>query len=485
MLRTRPLNTSTFKVTIVYLGLFSLSAVTLLAFVYMASVRFMERQTRETIEDEIAWLIEQYGAVNLPVLQAIIDERAAAEPNRRAVYVLTDPDGDIIAGNLSGLPVNPRDEDSFIRFELQVLEDGRRQNELHQAVAKAVMLHDGELLLVGRDIEDKIRTQTQMRIAILLGAGVMVVLGLGGGLVMSRWMLHRLERINRTTAQIMAGNLSQRIRTNGGGDEFDELAQNLNAMLERIERLLIGMRQVTDDIAHDLRTPLTRLRSRIEVALMGELKPDEIQDLLGATMQDVDAMIDTFNALLNIARAEAGAPQTEWERIDLSELARDVLELYEPLAEDTGIAVRLDAPAPVPIHGNRQLVAQAIANIADNAVKYTPAGGTVTITTRNSPAPAIMIADSGPGIPADQREQAKKRFVRLDAQRSTPGSGLGLSLVDAVAKLHEAKLELEDNMPGLRVTLAFRPLPQTGPVDTRHSPSAVADPLVPTVVRPS
>lgn len=470
VLRTRPLNTSTFKVTIVYLGLFSLSAITLLAFVYMASVRFMERQTRETIEDEISWLLEQYAAVNLAVLQAIIDERAAAEPNRRAIYVLTDETGEIIAGNLSGVPVEPRNDNAFIRFELQVLEDGRRLQEVHQAVAKVVRLDRGEILLVGRDIEDKARTQALMRTAILLGAGIMVILGLGGGFVMSRWLLHRLESINRATAQIMTGNLSQRIRTNGGGDEFDELAQNLNAMLDRIERLLVGMRQVTDDIAHDLRTPLTRLRSRIEVALMSELKPEAMQDLLEATMQDVDSMIETFNALLNIARAEAGAPQTEWERIDLSELAQDMLELYEPLAEERDITIELHtAPLPVCIHGNRQLVAQALANLADNAVKYTPNGGRITITTRDTPAPAIIIADTGPGIPADKREQAKQRFVRLDAQRSTPGSGLGLSLVDAVAKLHEAKLELEDNKPsGLCVSLTFRPIPPANGADARR-----------------
>jgi signal transduction histidine kinase len=261
-----------------------------------------------------------------------------------------------------------------------------------------------------------------------------------------------------TTARIMAGELGRRIATHGNGDEFDDLAQNLNAMLERIERLLAGMRQVSEDIAHDLRTPLSRMRSRIEVALMGAPNPEEARGLLEDTLRDADGLIETFNALLAIARAEAGAQHGDWERLDLAELARDVAELYEPLAEEASITLRLDARAGAAIQGHRQLVAQAIANVADNAIKYTPAGGTVTIATAALPTPTVTVTDTGPGIPPEQREHAKQRFVRLDAQRSTPGSGLGLSLVDAVAKLHDARLTLADNDPGLRVTLAFKPV---------------------------
>ena len=200
----------------------------------------------------------------------------------------------------------------------------------------------------------------------------MVVLGLAGGLVLSRWMLSRLERVNRATARIMAGDLSQRIATEGDGNEFDELAQNLNLMLERIERLLIGLRQVTEDIAHDLRTPLTRMRSRIEVALMGAPSSADTRELLEQTLQDADRLIDTFNALLAIARAEAGAQHGDWEQLDLAEVAGDVAELYEPLAEERGITLRLEAQSGALVQGHRQLVAQAIANLTDNAVKYTP-----------------------------------------------------------------------------------------------------------------
>ena len=229
-------------------------------------------------------------------------------------------------------------------------------------------------LLVGRDVHDLAQSEQQIKTAIFLGIGAIVVLGLLGGLILSRWMLTRLERINRSTARIMAGEFGRRIATHGNGDEFDDLAQNLNAMLDRIERLLAGMRQVSEDIAHDLRTPLNRMRSRIEVALMGAPDTEEARGLLEDTLRDADGLIETFNALLAIARAEAGAQHGDWDRLDLAELARDVAELYEPLAEEASITLRLDARDGAMILGHRQLVAQAIANIADNAIKYTPAG---------------------------------------------------------------------------------------------------------------
>lgn len=461
MLRTRPLRSSTFRLTLAYLGLFSLSAALILALVYMASTQFMERQSRETIDDEVGWLRDQYLGDGLPGLRSAVAERAAAEPNRRAIFLLVDRFDRPLAGNLDGWPPDVRLMDAgFAQFEVLVAEDPRRPPKAHLATARIVALDDGARLLVGRDVQDNVQTLRLMRTAILLGLGVMVVLGLGGGLVMSRWMLSRLERVNRATTRIMAGDLSQRIATGGDGNEFDELAQNLNLMLERIERLLIGLRQVTEDIAHDLRTPLTRMRSRIEVALMGAPSIADSRDLLEQTLQDADRLIDTFNALLAIARAEAGAQHGDWEQLDLAEVAGDVAELYEPLAEERGITLRLEVRPGALVQGHRQLLAQAIANVADNAVKYTPAGGSVTIATVAKPAPAVTVTDTGPGIPADQRERAKQRFVRLDAQRSTPGSGLGLSLAEAVAKLHDARLELADNAPGLRVTLTFRPAPR-------------------------
>ena len=457
MHRIKPLSTSTFRLTLAYLGLFSLSAAIILAVVYIVGARFVDRQLRDTINEEVTWLLEQSSHSGLPGLRLLVAERAAAEPNRRAIFLMADPAGRPIAGNFDGWPDGRIDDEGFLSFGVSVREDGRGPRKEHEARARVLGLDGGYRLLVGRDINDLTQTQRQMRAAILLGVGVMVVLGLLGGLILSRWMLNRLERINRTTRRIMAGDLTQRIRIVGHDDEFDELAHNVNAMLERIERLLVGMRQVSEDIAHDLRTPLNRMRSRIEVALMGAPSSDESRGLLEETLQDADRLIETFNALLAIARAEAGAQHADWERLDLAELARDVAELYEPLAEERSIVLRLELGQGAIVRCHRQLVAQAIANITDNAVKYTPPGGTVTLATSARPTPSVTVGDSGPGIPFEQRERAKQRFVRLDEQRSTPGSGLGLSLVEAVAKLHDARLTLEDNGPGLRVQLAFQP----------------------------
>jgi signal transduction histidine kinase len=281
-----------------------------------------------------------------------------------------------------------------------------------------------------------------------------------GGLVMSRWMLSRIETINRTTAQIMAGDLGRRISVEGSGDEFDALAANLNAMLERIERLMGGMREVTDNIAHDLRTPLSRIRSRLEVALMNEIDPAAARQLLEETVADAEGLIATFNALLSIARAEAGEHRAAWEPVNLGELAQDVHELYEPLAEEREINLTAETATDIVVMGNRQMLAQAVANLVDNAIKYTPIGGTVKLTAghldrHGRHLPLISVADSGPGIPEHLRGKALERFSRLEPDRSTPGNGLGLSLVNAVAKLHEAKLELNDNEPGLLVQLIF------------------------------
>jgi len=254
----------------------------------------------------------------------------------------------------------------------------------------------------------------------------------------------------------MAGELGQRIALSGTRDEFDQLAANLNAMLDQIERLLQGMRQVTDNVAHDLRTPLNRLRTRIEIALLADPRPAEWRAVLEETLVDAEKMIGTFNALLEIARAEAGSDRTAFEPVALAALTHDLAELYAPLAEDRQIAFARDCPPAIEVQANRHLLAQALANLLDNAIKYTPPGGAVRLAVENGAAgPAITVADSGPGIPAAERERVLERFVRLDATRSTSGNGLGLSLVQAVARLHGARLVLGDNQPGLMVRLEF------------------------------
>jgi signal transduction histidine kinase len=450
----RLLETSTFRWALVYLALFGVSALALLGFLYVATAGVMERQTADTIQAEIAGLAEQYRAQGLPGLRQVIERRSAAQPHRASVYLLTDPVGRRIAGNLDRWPDVGPSADGWIDFSVQVPTGD--SSERRRARAASFSLEDDFRLLVGREVEDRLQIQSLIKQAIGWGLALTLLLGLAGGFAMSRGMLGRVDEINQTTRRIMAGDLGQRIPLGGSRDEFDQLAGNLNAMLDQIERLLEGMRQVTDNVAHDLRTPLNRLRTRIEVALMGDLDRAESRAVLEQTLVDAETMIGTFNALLDIARAEAGSDRAAFEPVDLTKLCQDLAELYGPLAEDKGVAFERSCPSDVKVAANQHLLAQAVANLLDNAIKYTPPGGAVRLSIENGPrGPSIAVADSGPGIPADQRARALERFVRLDATRSTSGNGLGLSLVSAVAKLHGARLLLGDNHPGLAVRLEF------------------------------
>lgn len=454
---TRLLDTSTFRLALIYLALFGVSALALLGFLYFTTTTFLERQVAETIAAESEGLVEQYKAQGLGRLQQVIARRAAAHPNRSSVYLLTSPFGLRIAGNLDGWPVAQLDEQGWITFPVEIRAEDQEPEKRHVR-ARVFLLQGGYRLLVGREIEDRLKVEGMIKTTLAWGLALTLLLGLGGGFLMSRGMLGRIDSINRTTRQIIAGELDQRIEHRGSRDEFDQLAANLNAMLDQIERLLRGMREVSDNIAHDLRTPLNRLRSRIEVALLGELDSATAREVLQQTLADADAMISTFNALLAIARAEAGSERAPFERVDLSSLLADVEELYSPLAEDKEIALeRRCMPVP-PVDGNRELLAQAVANLVDNAIKYTPSGGRVVLECRASESGVrVAVADDGPGVPEGERERVLERFVRLETDRSTVGSGLGLSLVRAVARLHGAALRLEDNEPGLRATLEFQP----------------------------
>jgi len=270
---------------------------------------------------------------------------------------------------------------------------------------------------------------------------------------MTRHMLRRVETVNRTSERIIHGDLSQRVPVSGSGDEFDQLAGNLNAMLDQIEHLMNGVRQVTDNIAHDLRTPLSRLRARVEVTLLE--KPDALRyaEALRDTIAEADRLLGTFNALLSIAEAEAGSRRDAWGVVDLAEIARSVADLYEPVAEESGFRLLAAIDETLPVRGDRHLLSQALANLLDNALKYAQGGDVSLSATAQGDSARIEVEDHGPGIPADRRDAVFDRFVRLERSRSTPGNGLGLSLVRAVTKLHAGQCWLEDNKPGLRVIL--------------------------------
>jgi signal transduction histidine kinase len=287
--------------------------------------------------------------------------------------------------------------------------------------------------------------------------GLILLLGLLGGGLMSQNMLARLDTINRTSGEIIAGDLTRRVPLTGSGDEFDALAENLNRMLDRIERLMKGLREVTDSVAHDLRTPLNRLRNRLEESVARLNAAGAQASEIERAIAETDQIIATFNALLLIAETDAGTTRVGMTELDLTSVAADVAELYEPLAEERRMSLRLVPASAIAIEGNRSLIAQALANLVDNAIKYTPEGGKVSIRIASgADGVDLSVADSGPGIPAEDRVRVVERFVRLEASRNSPGTGLGLSLVAAVAHFHNAQLVLEDNVPtGLKAILRF------------------------------
>jgi signal transduction histidine kinase len=451
--RARLLRSATFRLVVSYLSFFLITSSAMLAGVYWTASNYIDRQMGETIDAEITGLSERYRQQGLRGLIQVIGERSAAERDRKSLYLLADELFRPITGNLLGWPEEEPDAEGRLHFSVQHLTPAGLQT--FRAAGRVFVLPGSYRLLVGRSLQETERMKTALSHAIAVGLALTVLLGLAGGIVTSRGFLQRVDGINRTMRRIMAGDISQRVARRRDGDEFDQLAAGINAALDEIETLVGTLRTVTDNVAHDLRTPLHRLRSRIDVALLGEPDAEAYRRTLEETMADADRLLATFNALLTIAQAEGGARANQLQLLDLVAVVRDVVELYEPLAEDKGLVLTLDAPAEAPARGDRHLLSQALANLIDNAVKYTPEGGRVTVRIAAGPEPKVEVADNGPGIPEDERGRVLEPFARLDATRSTPGNGLGLSLVAAVARLHGAELELGDNAPGLVVRLRF------------------------------
>jgi signal transduction histidine kinase len=311
-------------------------------------------------------------------------------------------------------------------------------------------------VLVGRDLGEQQRFAQIIQRALILTVGLMVVLGLVSWLFVSRRVLKRIDSVSETSRRIVEGDLSGRLEVTGTGDEFDRLAESLNAMLSRIERLMVGLKEVSDNIAHDLKTPLTRLRNRAERALAQSAGEPGYREALQAAIEEADQLIRTFDALLMIARAEAGSAATAFAPVDAAQVAQDVVELYEPLAEEAGVRLELQESGPAIVTASRELLSQALVNLVDNAIKYAgtrPDARVIVAARPEGDRVALEVADNGPGIPEGERERVTQRFVRLEESRSRPGAGLGLSLVSAVAHLHSGTLELGDNEPGLRAVL--------------------------------
>ena len=449
---------TTFRLTLSYLGIFTISAIVLLALVSWSTSAFIEWQVQETVEAEANGLSEQYRERGIQGLTGLVGERARQDGERRSVYLLLAPDNTKLAGNLYNWPTRPNETDGWMRFPIERIGDGGFSTEV---LAQTFNLPQGYQLLVGRSLHDAKRMKLAINRALAWGLALTVLLGMVGGYFTSRHMIQRVESMSRTARRIVGGDMTSRMLVSGGEDEFDQLAQTFNEMMDEIQRLVDGIRTVSDNIAHDLRTPLNRLRSRIDVVLLGDRDPAHLRRALEETLAEADNLLATFNALLTISHAESGSRLHRFEPVDSALIAADVAELYEPLADDKGIALSTNIHPCPNIQGDRHLLFQALANLLDNAVKYTPPGGTVMVNVAPMGEEVeITISDSGPGIPEGDRTRVLDRFVRLDTTRTTPGNGLGLSLVQAVAKLHDACLELEDNSPGLRVRMKI-PAAQT------------------------
>lgn len=466
------IRTTAFRLTLAYLLLFALFAASLLFYFAWNTRRLINEQIATTVDAEIVELNELFARRGLRGIVFAIENRALRPGSN--LYMITTPAGQSVAGNVASLAPGVMATIGWSETVYRRLDDPDSPN--HRALVRVSELSSGFRLLVGRDLEERRRLFGIVASAAQWSVLIVVVLGLGGGIFVARRVLRRIDAMTGTTQRIMAGDLSGRLPVGRSGDELDRLAENLNAMLERIEALMTGLKEVSDNIAHDLKTPLTRMRNRAEEALATAGNETEYRAALERTIEESDGLIRTFNALLMIARAESGQARGNMDDFDAAEVARGIHELYEPLAEDSGLTLHVRTTA-APLHGNRELISQALANLVENAIKYGhPAPSTLQPAARPLGAAAVAapddrdilieafqkgdqvflsVRDHGPGIPAADRKHAVERFVRLEASRTQPGSGLGLSLASAVATLHGGELILGDADPGLRATLAF------------------------------
>lgn len=463
--------TTAFKLALAYSIVFALAAGGVFAGIGWNVRNVVDDQIANTIDADIRGLADQYAQGGIyTVVQSI--ERRLRRPGDD-LYLVTTAGGDPLVGNIAALPNVTFTENTLSETTYQRTgENGAK----HRALVRAFVLPGGFKLVVGHDIEEREQIETVFKGALSTALVWLVVVGVAGGLFMARRVLMRVDGMSDSSRAIMTGDLAKRLPTNGSGDELDRLADNLNAMLGRISELMIGLKNVSDNIAHDLRTPLTRLRNRAEAALRDSNNPEDLKAALEKVIDESDGMIRIFDALLMIARAEAGTADT-FTRIDAAAIMRDVGELYEAVAEEDGGSLTVSTDSGLMISGSRELIGQALANLIDNALKYGRAsqGAHVAIALsakRVGDRIEMMVADRGPGIAPEDRARATRRFVRLEQSRSRPGSGLGLSLAAAVAHLHGGELRLEDNEPGLRIVL-------TVPAITAALPAKSTLPLLP------
>ncbi len=442
----RLLRSTTFRLTLVYLCLFSSALLVVLGIVYWHATTAVSRQINATIDAEITALAEQFNQRGLVGLIRAVERRSDPRDYSGGLYLLVDQNYRPLSGNLTRWPDEAVDVEGWVTFPLEL--PSRDGSVLNFGRARVFQLGRYRLL-VGHDVQARAQIAGVIRDGLIWALVAAVGISLLGGMLVSRFLFRRIDSINATSREIMAGDLGRRVPVSGRNDEFDEVAGNLNGMLDQIEQLIGGMRQVSDNIAHDLRSPLARLRSRLEVALMKELPSAEYRAVIEETIAEADQLLRTFNSLLAIAQVESGVLRERFEAVECQALLRDVAELYEPLADDRGLELDLRLGEPARIQGDRNLLFQALSNLVDNAIKFSAPGGRIVLAQLLDGAHVILrVTDQGPGIPPEERDKVVRRFYRVEQSRHAPGSGLGLSLVAAVVALHGGRLELADNEPG-------------------------------------
>ncbi|MEQ9450248.1 MAG: HAMP domain-containing sensor histidine kinase [Pseudomonadales bacterium] len=439
--------TTAFRLALIFSVLFALGVVLILAIVYWSTIGFLERQTSSTIEVEIQGLAEQFERQGLSGLVSVVAQRVERDPRHRGVYLFADRNFRPLAGNLDRWPTDVRGDGGWVNFHYDL-------NDTSVPVrARILTVRPGLTLLVGRDIRELVQIRNVFKEAAMLGLLSTMFIALGGGVIVGLAAQRRIAEINRMTRGIVAGDFVERLIVPPDRDEYAVLIQNLNGMFDQIESLVMGMRSAGDSIAHDLRTPLTRLRNHLDrLARQPTVEGNQLNDCLA----DADSLLSTFAAILRISRLESGMYRREFRQINVATIAKDVCELYQALAEENGVAISLNTREPAIAVGDQQLLAQALSNVLDNAIKYGKSGGSVEVGVASADGEVrVSVKDRGPGMASEDRVRVSERFTRLDEARNIQGNGLGLALTKAVAEQHGGTLLFEDNDPGAAVTLVF------------------------------
>lgn len=441
------------RLALVFASLFMVAALLLAGLLWWSTAGYLDRETDAVIAADTRAIGDRLSDFGLAGAVQTMNERIAADADQRTIYLLTDPRLRPLGGNVDAWPLKVGARPGWYEIELV------HRDRLHVTRLLHVVLPGNYQLLVGRDVQDRVEIRNLFLRGLAWAGLAAVAFALFGAWLIRRAVERRIEGINRTATAIVQGDLARRVPLRNTDDEFDQLVATINRMLDQMQQLIEGVRNVSNAIAHDLRTPLAETRARLEGLLRHPAGTDVSLDGIAGAIADIDRLIGVFNALLRLAELDTGLRRAGFARIDLTALVEDAVELYAPAAEARDIALTCTTAPGLSINGDRHLLAQAVGNLLDNAVKYTPAGGRIQLSAGQAEdgGIAITVADSGPGIPEAERGKAIQRFYRGDASRHAEGVGLGLSLVDAVARLHGGELRLEANNPGLLAVLALPP----------------------------